>query len=111
MEPCRCHSNAAHLWCRSRGKIAIVSGYALSDDGLWCQRSWGLDGESIIETTCERTAYFGYRLTLFECMWFTTYNRPWFLERKDFEEVQYYLQAKYLGVREATLRKIDAFRG
>jgi hypothetical protein len=51
-----CHANVAKLWID--GDIeAIGTGYALSDDGLWRQHSWGLDEDAtVVETKfpCER---------------------------------------------------------
>src|SRR4051794_38435785 len=39
----RVHRNLGKLWMAVRRKLsAIGSGYALSDDGLWRQHSWGL---------------------------------------------------------------------
>lgn len=60
--PCDCHRNAAALWFAGRAG-GIGTGYALSDDGLWREHSWGLGlaGE-LIETTEPRTAYFGVEL-------------------------------------------------
>jgi hypothetical protein len=42
---------------------AIGTGYALSEDGLWRQHSWGLreDG-GVVETTSGREMYVGLRL-------------------------------------------------
>ncbi|MFG1610980.1 hypothetical protein [Actinoplanes sp. NPDC049265] len=54
-----CHHNVAVLWID--GAIdSIGTGYALSDDGLWRQHSWGLASDGVlIETTDERRAYVG----------------------------------------------------
>lgn len=43
------------------GLTLWMTGYALSDDGLWRQHSWCLDTQEnqIIETTESRIAYFG----------------------------------------------------
>jgi hypothetical protein len=58
-----CHSNTAFLWYKSAARIRIVTGYALSDDGLWFQHSWGVDGGRIVETTSgELFHYFGIEL-------------------------------------------------
>lgn len=40
--PSDCHGNAATLYVLSEGEVRIGSGYALSDDGLWCRHSWGV---------------------------------------------------------------------
>ena len=58
----QCHANAAQLWLDKR-VCAIATGYAMSDDGLWRQHSWGLDeGGRVVETTEERIAYFGFEM-------------------------------------------------
>jgi len=59
-----CHTNVAKLWNRvPRSLHYIGTGYALSDDGLWRQHSWGVkkDG-TIVETTVLRSLYFGLLL-------------------------------------------------
>jgi hypothetical protein len=72
MEPNRCHDNVSELW-KGRGPrsrlFAIVTGYALTDDdsdpddGIWRPHSWALSRTAgrilIIETTLERSQYFG----------------------------------------------------
>jgi hypothetical protein len=41
MEDSRCHENVARLWTDKRwGLVAIGTGYALSEDGLWRRHSW-----------------------------------------------------------------------
>ena len=41
-----------------------MTGYALSDDGLWRQHSWGLlTDDRVVETTVARLRYFGAILT------------------------------------------------
>jgi len=58
----QCHTNAAQLWLDKK-VCAIATGYALSDDGLWRQHSWGVDEDGrAVETTEERIAYFGFEL-------------------------------------------------
>lgn len=62
--PSRCHQNAAALWEANRDIVKIVTGWALSPDGMWRQHSWGLNGRKTVETTSEpRTMYYGYILT------------------------------------------------
>jgi hypothetical protein len=58
-EPNGCHQNAARLVLSGR-VAALGTGYALSDDELWREHSWGVhkDG-TIVETTEMRVAYFG----------------------------------------------------
>jgi hypothetical protein len=65
----RCHDNvAALLQLSANGEIKLsvvgATGYALSEDGLWRQHSWGVgrNGE-IYETTVARCAYFGISYT------------------------------------------------
>ena len=64
-EPSNCHRNAADAWKRSRSKdkIAVGTGYALSKDGVWRPHSWLFRetkiGVAIYETTEPRIAYFG----------------------------------------------------
>ena len=63
MDSSRCHENLSELWTdRKTGLTAIGTGYALSKDGLWRQHSWGMKDHEIIETTKERTTYFGILL-------------------------------------------------
>jgi hypothetical protein len=63
MNHCACHENIARLWnTEKRGIVAIGTGYALSNDGLWRQHSWGIRREGILETTVEREKYFGVLL-------------------------------------------------
>lgn len=76
MSPSDCHSNSATLWYESSGEVTIVSGYALSADGIWRQHSWGLDGGKAIETTCERKLYYGVELDLPQSLAFTLANPP-----------------------------------
>jgi hypothetical protein len=55
-----CHENVAVLWKRRQaGIIAIATGYALSEDELWRQHSWGILRDGILETTEARLKYFG----------------------------------------------------
>jgi hypothetical protein len=63
-----CHTNVAQFWMRNREALAIVTGYALSEDGLWRQHSWLLRRNPtagqcrVIETTIRRIKYFGFIL-------------------------------------------------
>jgi hypothetical protein len=62
----RCHGNTACMWDAAEawgGGFKIVTGYALSPDGLWRQHTWGLENGVPVETTVPRTAYFGFELT------------------------------------------------
>jgi hypothetical protein len=66
--PHECHANAA-FWEQNRGQfpVAIVSGYALSEEGLWRQHSWLIAKPyrrwTVIETTVRRVLYYGVVLT------------------------------------------------
>ena len=79
--PVRCHENAALFWRANQDIVAIVTGYALSADGLWRQHSWIKDtrNDKIIETTVKRVAYFGFDLTEAEAEAFfrTQIPMPW----------------------------------
>jgi hypothetical protein len=49
------------LWLKKEEElVAVATGYALSDDGLWRQHSWGMRRDAIIETTEARVLYFGF---------------------------------------------------
>jgi hypothetical protein len=58
-ERSRCHANAAALWGKDVERYLLVTGYGLSDDGVWRQHSWVVEGETVHETTVARTRYFG----------------------------------------------------
>ena len=70
--PSGCHQNSARLWSEGKGKT--ITGYALSDDGLWRQHSWINAGDHLIETTDPRVLYFGYSLTEVESEKFDSDN-------------------------------------
>jgi hypothetical protein len=60
MEPSACHSNVVEWYLDQDDETAgICTGYALSEDGLWRQHSWGMKNGAIVETTAPRTAYYG----------------------------------------------------
>jgi hypothetical protein len=70
-----CHQNVAAIWRRRKPKIvAIATGYALSEDGLWRQHSWGILHEGVLETTEERAKYFGILLRSAEADHFAECN-------------------------------------
>ena len=90
-EPGRCHSNVCRMWEQHQGgddgDFRIVTGWALSADGLWRQHSWGLWdpkgfrsgvydylGERVVETTEKRTAYFGFLMSDEAAQEFSTQN-------------------------------------
>ena len=60
----RCHGNVACIWDADRKRLKIVTGWALSEDGIWRQHSWAWDTAKrcVIETTLPRTMYFGFVL-------------------------------------------------
>jgi hypothetical protein len=54
------HKNVAWVWSkREFGIVGIATGYALSEDGLWRQHSWGILRDGVLETTEARLKYFG----------------------------------------------------
>jgi hypothetical protein len=60
MKSSSCHQNVASLWRKQElGLIGIATGYALSEDGLWRQHSWGILRDGVLETTATRLKYFG----------------------------------------------------
>jgi hypothetical protein len=52
-----CHGNVVRLWRSEKAEIA--TGYALSDDGLWREHSWGVRDGAVVETTEPRQCYWG----------------------------------------------------
>ena len=63
MRSSMCHQNVAAVWKSRRfGIIGVATGYALSEDGLWRQHSWGLLRDGVLETTEARLNYFGILL-------------------------------------------------
>ncbi|GIE85794.1 hypothetical protein [Actinoplanes regularis] len=61
-EPGECHRNVAVLWIDGAVE-SIGTGYALSDDDLWRQHSWGLTANGdVVETTDDRRIYVGITL-------------------------------------------------
>jgi hypothetical protein len=67
MEAGQGRRNALMCWARSLGTEKMISGYALSVDGVWRQHSWARDERGIIETTEVRVAYFGAERSFEEC--------------------------------------------
>lgn len=63
-----CHSNSTRLWQENKETLALATGYALSEDGLWRQHSWVIRKQPdigqarILETTILRVKYFGFLL-------------------------------------------------
>ena len=106
-----CHRNAARLFCRTKGAVRIASGYALSDDSLWRQHSWGVKAKTrrVIETTEHRLRYFGFVLNDAESMEFLLGNPPYAEEERNFEFI-----ARHLGIealQTLIARSLDAKAG
>lgn len=60
-KPCHCHANVAKN-SMFEG-YDIMTGYALSEDGVWRQHSWNITHDLVlVETTEPRVAYFGFHL-------------------------------------------------
>lgn len=60
MKSSSCHQNVASIWTKRKfGIVGIATGYALSDDGLWRQHTWGILRDGVLETTEPRSKYFG----------------------------------------------------
>jgi hypothetical protein len=77
MAPSACHWNVSYLWLHVAGRpFSIGTGYALSEDGLWRQHSWAMDGDKIVETTVPRHTYFGIVLNPAEADRFASANGP-----------------------------------
>jgi len=63
-EPRNCHQNVLGLWEANR-HFEVVTGYALSADGIWRSHSWCFEPDAyrIVETTTKRAAYHGAPLS------------------------------------------------
>lgn len=61
MKTSRCHENAEALVNSNPDRYIAMTGYALSEDGVWRSHSWVIDKEhaKLVETTVPRVAYFG----------------------------------------------------
>jgi len=67
MSPSKCHRNVAEFYQNwmdehnSPDEIGLLTGWALSNDGIWRQHSWIIlwYDDMIIETTEPRTWYYG----------------------------------------------------
>jgi len=62
---CKCHFNSCCLWENNKDKLEIMTGYALSRDGVWRQHTWcwWKARKKVVETTETRVAYYGFRMT------------------------------------------------
>jgi len=75
--PSQCHGNSADLWSQSvHTHMGLMTGYALSKDGMGRQHSWCvyLETGQVIETTESRLAYYGFVMTEEEALSFTSDN-------------------------------------
>lgn len=75
-EPSRCHETAAEEAAKDPAWLGIATGYALSQDGVWRQHSWGHwhKTRNIVESTEERVLYFGFVLRDEEALGFIFSN-------------------------------------
>lgn len=83
--PNQCHYNSACYWNSNQEICSLMTGYALSIDGMWRQHSWCLlqkdprseknIEETVVETTAERVLYYGFRLTNKEAESFVKWNQ------------------------------------
>lgn len=73
-KPICCHANAARLWEKDPESTALVTGWAMSDDGIWRQHSWARRGKTILETTNPRLIYYGFELLPEEAIGFCESN-------------------------------------
>jgi hypothetical protein len=77
MKSSSCHQNVASVWSTGdQGIVGIATGYALSNDGLWRQHSWGILRDGILETTQTRQKYFGILLQGERANFFAASNPP-----------------------------------
>ena len=62
MQASNCHENVMVLFEANPSRYAPMTGYALSDDGVWRSHSWLVDLSTgtLVETTKSRTSYFGF---------------------------------------------------
>jgi hypothetical protein len=76
--PSRCHENSAECWVANLDRSVLMTGYALSDDGMWRQHSWLVEvrprSTAVVETTEPRVAYFGFPMTEREAALFCDNN-------------------------------------
>lgn len=71
-----CHRNAVSLW-RDGEAPGVGTGYALSDDGLWREHSWGVGARGeLLETTEDRRIYFGIEFKGEDVQWFADWTDP-----------------------------------
>ena len=93
-----CHPIACLLFVNSGAAMRIATGYALSDDGLWRQHSWGVTAEDwrVIETTERRIRYYGFVLSDAEALAFMVRNLPpEELSSKDLQRLRQFIGKHY----------------
>jgi len=83
--PNQCHYNSACYWSNNSDICSLMTGYALSSDGMWRQHSWCLlqkdprsdksIKDTVVETTAHRLLYYGFRLTNKEAESFVKWNQ------------------------------------
>lgn len=83
--PNQCHYNSATFWNNNSDFCLLMTGYALSEDGMWRQHSWCLlqrdprseknIDDTVVETTANRLLYYGIRLTKEESESFLKWNQ------------------------------------
>jgi hypothetical protein len=78
----QCHLNSAMQHLLNPKGRAVMTGYALSEDGMWRQHSWIYDlaSDAVVETTEKRVGYFGVLLDDVEAIIFCTRNVPFSAE-------------------------------
>jgi hypothetical protein len=64
----RCHDNALKLVLRFPKKYQMMTGFALTDDGLWRCHSWCINDKTVVETTAKRIKYYGIVLDASQMM-------------------------------------------
>lgn len=85
--PGKCHANAAYL-SEADEDMRVMTGYALSKDGVWRRHSWVIDTEDniFIETTEPREKYYGFQMTKEESRRFAKENPGGFIYTWDEED-------------------------
>lgn len=81
--PSQCHMNSALCWDANQDRCQLMTGYALSKDGIWRPHSWCRDlsrcqsrtkAPRVVETTEKRKLYFGFVMTTDEAEKFYVEN-------------------------------------
>lgn len=73
-----CHENTSCLYSCAPDRVQLQTGWALSEDGLWRQHSWGYDTltHRIIETVSPRVTYYGITFPPDQAAHFADQNMP-----------------------------------